>query len=152
MDTAWIQVFVLSLSECVAPTGKTVCQQHDVHYQFYDLAECETVLRQLLDYKAKTENIIVDEDNSRCLPTVRQSPTFASLQEANRQLGDTENWGEIPVERDEPRIESGEHQARLAKLPACDDSYSVTPCKVGQIIVESDASKEVPVWRKDDGD
>ena len=27
MDTAWIQVFVLTLSECVAPAGKTICQE-----------------------------------------------------------------------------------------------------------------------------
>ena len=29
MDTAWIQVFVLTLAECAAPAGKTVCQERE---------------------------------------------------------------------------------------------------------------------------
>lgn len=148
MDTAWIQVFVLSLSECVAPAGKTVCEKQESHYQFYNQGECETVLRQLLDYKSRAENIIIDKANSKCLPTVRQTPVYPSLQEANRQLGSTEHLDAIPAEKDESQPTAEEHQARLAKLPTCDDDRSVTPCKVGEIIVESDASKEVPVWRE----
>ena len=34
MDTAWIQVFVLTLSECVAPAGKAVCQEREFDLQF----------------------------------------------------------------------------------------------------------------------
>ena len=47
MDTAWIQVFVLTLSECVAPTGKTVCQPQETQYVFYDRRDCEAVLQAL---------------------------------------------------------------------------------------------------------
>ena len=39
MDTGWIQVFVLTLAECVAPPGKTVCQEQQVHYQFVEREE-----------------------------------------------------------------------------------------------------------------
>ncbi|MEX0976343.1 MAG: hypothetical protein WDZ50_04525 [Woeseia sp.] len=161
MDTAWIQVFVLSLSECVAPAGKTVCQEQLVQYEFYDRAECEAVLQQFIEYSAGAENIIINTEKSQCLATVRQSQTFRTLQQANRELGNIENLDTLPLEddaqedaqegaeQDTPRESSTEHAARLEKLPDCDSDYSITPCKVGQIIVETDATREIPVWRRD---
>jgi hypothetical protein len=150
MDTAWIQVFVLSLSECAAPAGKTVCQEQEINYQFFDKAECEEVLEQLIAHKDRADNIIVHADQSRCLPTVRQATTYESVREASEQLSEMEDWGTIPVEQDGPKVTSEAHQSRLEQLPTCDDSYSVTPCKTGQIIVESDGSERVPVWRRDE--
>ncbi len=149
MDTAWIQVFVLSLSECVAPAGKTVCQEQVVQYQFYDQAECEAVLQQFIKYSAGADNIIINAEKSQCLATVRQSPTFRTLQQANQELGAIDNLETLPVEQSAPPESSGEHAARLEKLPDCDSNYRVTPCKVGQIIVETDATREIPVWRRD---
>ncbi len=148
MDTAWIQVFVLSLSECVAPAGKTVCQEQVVQYQFYDQAECEAVLQQFIKYSAGADNIIINAEKSQCFATVRQSPTFRTLQQANQELGAIENLETLPVEQSTP-VPSGEHAARLEQLPDCDSNYSVTPCKVGQIIVETDATREIPLWRRD---
>ena len=98
MDTAWIQVFVLSLSECAAPAGKTVCQEQELNYQFFDKAECEEALRQLISYKDGADNIIVHADRSRCLPTVRQTTTYESVREANENLSGLEDWGTVPVE------------------------------------------------------
>lgn len=152
MDTAWIQVFVLSLSECAAPAGKTVCQEQEINYQFFDKAECEEALQQLIAYKDGAENIIVHADRSRCLPTVRQTTTYESVREANEHLSGLKDWGTIPVEQDGPKVTSEAHQARLKQLPACDDGYSVTPCKIGQIIVESDGSEPVPIWRREEDD
>lgn len=149
MDTAWIQVFVLSLSECAAPAGKTVCQEQEINYQFFDKAECEEVLEQLVAHKKDADNIIVHEDRSRCLPTIRQATTYDSVREANENLSELEDWGMAPVEQEGPQVTSEAHQARLEALPACDDDYSVTPCKVGQIIVESDGGEQVPVWQRD---
>lgn len=149
MDTAWIQVFVLSLSECVAPAGKTVCQEQVVQYQFYDQAECEAVLQQFIKYSSSADNIIINADKSQCLATVRQTQTFRTLQQANQELGNIENLETVPVEQNAPAESSTEHAARLEKLPDCNSNYSVTPCKVGQIIVETDATKEIPVWRRD---
>ena len=40
MDTAWIQVFVLTLSECVAPAGKTICQEQALELQFLTRSGC----------------------------------------------------------------------------------------------------------------
>lgn len=149
MDTAWIQVFVLSLSECVAPAGKTVCQEQVVQYQFYDQAECEAVLQQFIKYSSGADNIIINAEKSQCLATVRQSHTFRTLQQANQELGTIENLETLPVAQNAPAESSGEHASRLEKLPDCDSNYSVTPCKIGQIIVETDATREIPVWRRD---
>jgi hypothetical protein len=156
MDTGWIQVFVLTLAECVAPAGKTVCQEQQVQYQFVDREECEMVLQQLVDYSAGYENVIVNEQRSSCRPTAVQQPVFASLDEANEQLSDTEGWGTLNAQkqpaRDAGNTEPGQteaaHQQRLAALPECDDVNRRPPCKVGQIIVEAESEQEMEVWRR----
>jgi hypothetical protein len=159
MDTAWIEVFVLTLSECVAPSGKTVCQQQEVQYQFANREDCEAVLETLIASKANDENVIVNEGRSRCLPTAMEQPVFASVDEVNEQLGDSSGWGVIPPgqekeqqqARQTPDESQAAYQARLESLPECDQDNRVTPCKVGQIIVESEAEEEeVPVWKKED--
>jgi hypothetical protein len=159
MDTAWIQVFVLTLSECVAPSGKTVCQQQEVQYQFANREDCEAVLETLIASKANDESVIVDEGRSRCLPTAREQQVFASLDEANQQLGNSEGWGVIPPGQEEQQQQARQqasselqaaYQSRLESLPECDQNNRVTPCKVGQIIIESDAEdEEVQIWKKD---
>lgn len=157
MDTSWIQVFVLTLSECVAPSGKTVCQEREAQYEFVDRAQCEAVLDELVLYKEYDPNTIVN--SARCLPTARERQTYVSLDEVNRQLADTENWGILPPGETEPREPSmpepveetmTAHQQRLANLPECDEATSVTPCKVGQIIVEGETERELEVWRRDE--
>ncbi len=157
MDTSWIQVFVLTLSECVAPGGKTVCQEQQVQYEFADRAQCEAVLEELVTYKEHDANVIVN--SARCLPTARERQTYASLDEANQQLADTENWGIIPPGESEPQDDAAPepvqetvtaHQQRLANLPECDEATSETPCKVGQIIVEGETERELEVWRRDE--
>lgn len=158
MDTGWIQVFVLTLAECVAPAGKTVCQEQEVQYQFVDRQECETVLQQLIDYSAAAENVIVNAQRSSCLPTVVEQTVYASVAEANEELSDTEGWGRLEstqqAREDEAAGEGdGEtaaaHQQRLASLPACEDVNRRPPCKVGQIIVEAESGTELEVWRRD---
>lgn len=158
MDTGWIQVFVLTLAECVAPAGKTVCQEQEVQYQFVDRQECETVLQQLIDYSAAAENVIVNAQRSSCLPTVVEQTVYASVAEANEELSDTEGWGRLASNQQAREDEAagdgdGEtaaaHQQRLASLPACEDVNRRPPCKVGQIIVEAESGTELEVWRRD---
>jgi hypothetical protein len=60
MDTAWIQVFVLTLSECVAPAGKTVCQEQSFELQFLTEADCNYALQQLVSLKQESESVIID--------------------------------------------------------------------------------------------
>jgi hypothetical protein len=152
MDTGWIQVFVLTLSECIAPAGKTVCQEQEVQYQFVDKAECETVLQQLVDYSAGSDKVIVNEDRSSCLPTAKEAPVFASLDEANAELADSAGWGVLQPEQKREEIAQTQtaHQERLAKLPDCEATNRRPPCKVGQIIIESESGEEMEVWKREE--
>lgn len=158
METAWIQVFVLTLSECVAPSGKTVCQPQETQYVFYDRRDCEAVLQDLVAAKKNDETVIVNPDRSRCLPTARQRPVYASLEEAEQQLADTPGWGIIPAgeQPDERQQQSPDatrmaYMDRLQSLPECNEQKTVTPCKIGQIIVESPPEEEeVEIWKKEE--
>ncbi len=158
MDTAWIQVFVLTLSECVAPSGKTVCQPQEAQFVFYDRRDCEAVLQELVAAKKNDPTVIVNPDRSRCLPTARQRPVFASLEDAERELADTAGWGVIPPGEDapgEPRQAPDTtrmaYADRLQSLPECNEQKSVTPCKVGQIIVESPPEQQpVEIWKREE--
>ena len=158
MDTAWIQVFVLTLSECVAPSGKTVCQPQETQYVFYDRRDCEAVLQDLVAAKKNDEDVIVNPDRSRCLPTAKQRPVYASLEEAEQALADTAGWGIIPAgeqpgdgRQQPPDATRMAYVDRLQNLPECNEEKTVTPCKVGQIIVESPPEEEeVEIWQKEE--
>ena len=60
METAWIQVFILSISECVAPAGKTVCQEQQFELEFLTRSDCEVALEQFIALKDESERVIVD--------------------------------------------------------------------------------------------
>jgi hypothetical protein len=147
MDTAWIQVFVLILSECVAPAGKTVCQEQTLEMQFLTQADCEFALQQLVSLKQESGSVIIDPAKASCAATARQQPVFASLdaiEEANR---DQENWRAPAVEDTSPGVALASHQERLARLPDCGEEGVEAPCKVGEIIVEGGNVDSVDVWR-----
>ncbi|HWM27437.1 MAG TPA: hypothetical protein VNQ14_03185 [Woeseiaceae bacterium] len=152
MDTAWIQVFVLTLTECIAPAGKSVCQEQQVQYQFVDKAECEAALQHLVDYSAGADKVLVNVDRSSCLPTTKEQPVFVSLDEANKELANAEGWGVLEPEQkkaaDNTKTEAA-HQERLASLPDCEANNRTPPCKVGQIIVEAERGEEMEVWRRE---
>ena len=86
MDTAWIQVFVLTLSECIAPAGKTVCQEREFELQFLTRADCEFALQQLVTLKQSADDVIVDAGKSRCVVSSREGRVFASAAAVNRPV------------------------------------------------------------------
>ncbi len=144
MDTTWIQVFVLTLSECVAPAGKTVCQDHEIEMQFLSRADCEVALQELVALKDQFENVIINRRKSGCSISARESKSFASL-EAAKAASNAEEWRDL---ESEPAASLVPHEDRLKKLKTCEDSRGVAPCKSGSIIVESAASgREVEVWQ-----
>ena len=148
MDTAWIQVFVLTLSECVAPAGKTVCQEREFELQFLSLADCEVALQQLVSLKQASDNVIVDAGKSRCVASVREGRVFASGDAVNQPFGVGENTSgakSAPA----PGREYSAHQERLARLPECGDGDGVAPCRIGEIIIEEATPGNVDVWRQD---
>lgn len=150
MDTAWIPIFVLSFAECVAPAGKTVCQEREFELHFLTQADCDAALEQIIAVKDASETIIVDKKKSRCAPSARQHPVYANLAEVSAAVADDDAW--IAPATQAPTTDSMRtaHQERLASLPACEDSKGVAPCKIGEIIIEeAEAPKQVEVWRRE---
>ena len=148
MDTTWIQVFILTISECIAPAGKTVCQPNEFELTFLTRADCETALEQLVSLKTDAEDVIVNADESQCVPSARQQPAYDSLADINAAFAGQPGW-RAPVAEDTVPDPAGlSHDDRLANLPTCEASQGVAPCKVGSIIIEPDPSQAVEVWRK----
>ena len=148
MDTAWIQVFVLTLSECVAPAGKTVCQEQTLELQFLTRSDCEIALQQLVSLKQESESVIIDPAKASCVATARQQSVFASLDAIEEANQDKQNWRAPEVEDPSPGVALASHQERLARLPECGDEGVEAPCKVGEIIVEAGDVEPVDVWRR----
>ncbi len=147
MDTAWIQVFVLTLSECVAPAGKSVCQQQQFELEFLTRRDCEYALEQMIAMKDDLDNVIVDHGRSKCTASAREAGTFKSAEAIQKASGD--DWRD-PENADLRRVAVSEsHTERLANLKNCDETKGTAPCKVGDIIVEDATGAEVQVWRRD---
>lgn len=149
MDIAWIQVFILTLSECVAPAGKTVCQEQEFELQFLSQSDCEFALQQLVSLKQESDKVIIDADNASCTVSARQSKVFTSADGVGEAVGDDKNWRPPKTDGPRPGADKGAHQERLASLPACGEAAGVAPCRIGDIIIE-EATDSVEVWRRDE--
>lgn len=148
MDIAWIKVVVLTLAECVAPEGKTVCQEQQINYYFVDEVQCQKVLEQLIDYRDGFENVIVNKADSSCRPAAKDLQVFASRSAADAYF---EEMGGLGIISDEPSMKDflqERHDMRLESLNVCDDVNSVTPCRRGEIIIESMTGNKTEVWRQ----
>lgn len=148
MDAAWIKVVVLTLAECVAPEGKTVCQEQQVQYYFVDEAECQKVLEQLIDYRDGFENVIVNKADSSCQSASKNLEVFQTRSDADPSFVDEDGYvviGEDPKQKD---FMQEQHDLRLQSLPVCDDSQLVTPCRRGEIIIESVSENKTKVWKQ----
>lgn len=148
MDTAWIQVFVLMLSECVAPEGKTVCQQQELQIQFLDRGECELALEQLVSLKERADNVIVEADSARCVPSARRRDVFSDLADIRAAQSGSDDWQAPPADETEDDDTREAHLERLARLQSCEETGGREPCKVGDIIIEAPAGKKIEVWRR----
>lgn len=149
MATAWIQVFILTLAECVAPAGKTVCQEQHFEMQFLTLRDCEYALEQLITMKEQSDYVIVNRQKSGCAPTAAESESFASLDAINKANKDTAGW-RVAGENDDRRIAVNvNHKERLKDLMSCEETDFVVPCKIGDIIVEDATGNSVEVWKRD---
>lgn len=150
MDTSWIQIFILTLSECVAPAGKTVCQEQQFELRFLSQEDCSYALEQLIALKDEAEYVIVNRQKSGCAPSAAESKTYASLDAINDANKNTVGW-RVPGSEDARRIEVNQsYSERLSELMPCKDTGDVVPCKVGDIIVEEQAKGDsVDVWKRD---
>lgn len=150
MDAAWVEVIVLTLAECVAPAGKTVCQEQDTQYFFIEEHQCTAVLEQLIDYRNQLDNVIVNSAKSSCQPTVVSRETFSSSSEAARYLSGVKGVSEVSVAAAPKDFMQEAHEKRLEELPECSDDSAVRPCKRGQIIIEQSESSPTQVWRQEE--
>lgn len=151
MDTAWIQVFVLTFAECVAPAGKTVCQQNEFEMTFVSRSDCEIALEELIGAKDALPNVIVDKAASKCVATAREQEIFESPYDVAETVTDDTAWRAPDIREAASTSSSTDyHQSRLQSLPTCEASGGVAPCKIGQIIVEDETiSEPVEVWRRE---
>ncbi len=149
METAWIQVFVLVLSECVAPAGKIVCQDQEIEMQFLSRAECEVALEQLVSLKDQFENVIVNRHRSSCTASARQQDVFASLEDAKSAASDDAGWREPQDGEMQMAASNVSHQGRIENLTSCEESLGLAPCKIGDIIIEGATGARVDIWRSD---
>lgn len=146
MDPVWIKVFVLTLSECVAPAGKTVCQEQQIQMQFLAEAECEAALVQLIALKDQFDNTIVNRPKSGCTASARQTETYASLDEA-KAASNADQWHDPDAET-ESAASAIPHSERLKELVSCEESLGLAPCKSGDIIVEAaNTGTPVEIWQ-----
>jgi hypothetical protein len=149
MATAWIQVFILTFAECVAPAGKTVCQEQQFELQFLVRTDCEYALEQLIAMKDEADHVIVNRQKSACVASAVESETFASLDAIIEAHKDTAGW-RVPDENDVRRtVVNKDHTLRLAELMSCEETSNVVPCKIGDIIVEDATGDSVEVWKSD---
>ena len=152
MDTAWIQVFILTMSECVAPAGKSVCQEQEYQLAFATAESCEMARDQFVLLKSQSENIIVNRAQTRCSASTIEGTTYASREEAvaaiNGPAPALAAADPVSSERNVDFTETA-HRERLASLPTCDDSSGLAPCKIGEIIIEGESVQRTEVWRRD---
>lgn len=148
MDAAWIQVFVLTLSECLAPAGKTICQEQELQLLFVTQADCELAREQLVFLLDRADNVIVNKEKTRCTASARQQAIFATQDEVQQQSA-TE-WT-APASNAATSLDFTQqaHQERLENLPACEEVNSAAPCKIGDIIIEGASEQRTDVWRKE---
>lgn len=149
METAWIQVFILTLSQCIAPAGKMVCQEELVEYHFASEADCDRALTQMVDLASRADNILINHGKSSCRSATMQASVFADADAAKASLPDSENVAVIDGSKPSPDFLEASHSERLQNLQACEDTNGVPPCRVGEIIIEAQAdAKKTEVWRQ----
>lgn len=150
METGWIQIFVLTLTQCIAPAGKMVCQEESVEFQFADQVDCEVALVQMLDVAARVDNVIVNRDGSHCRAVTKQVEVYASAEDAGALFEVSENI-ELMASEDPPAdFTQSAHQERLKNLHNCDEVAGVAPCRIGEIIIEAaqDDDNRSQIWRR----
>ena len=150
METAWIQVFVLTLTQCIAPAGKMVCQEQAVEYQFTNEDDCASALVQLVDLAARSENVIVDRQKSNCRAAAKESVVYADADAATASLAGNDDFVLIDGKAPPPDFMQAAHEERLASLKTCEETNGVAPCRIGDIILEAPAeASQSQVWRRD---
>lgn len=148
METAWIQVFVLTLTQCIAPAGKVVCQEELVQFHFASQEDCDRALRQMVDIAATAQHVIVNEEGSRCNVAAKEAQVFASVEAANETITEGAELLVLKNEEQPADFTQTAHQERLSRLRECDTVSGVAPCKIGEIIIEAASEDNTEIWQQ----
>jgi len=148
VDTAWIQVFVLSFVECVAPVGKSVCQQQQFELEFLTRRDCEYAMQQMIDVKDQLDYVIVDRALTRCAAVAREAETYTDADAIQTASGTDPVITSAGV-NDRRTVVNTAHNERLQQLKSCEETNGSAPCTIGDIIVEEATGDSVEVWRRD---
>jgi hypothetical protein len=149
METAWIQVFVLTLTQCIAPAGKMICQEESVEYYFTNEDDCANALVQMVDLAAHANNILIDRQKSNCKPAAKESIVYASADAAKASLANSDDFVLIDGKTPPANFMQVAHNERLESMKSCEETNGVAPCKIGEIIVEAAAeSRKTEVWQR----
>ncbi len=152
MDAAWVQVFVLTVSQCVAPEGKAVCQEEVLTMDFLSRSDCEAALEEITAAKNADKQIILNVDATKCSTTARKREVWASIESVNEALAGTDDYDAPDAAEAQEDFIQVAHDKRLSEVPDCIDGTGIYPCRRGQIIVEEPASRQVEVWRLESGE
>lgn len=147
METAWIQIFILTFAECVAPAGKSVCQEQQFELTFLSQSDCDYALEQLIAAKDDADNVIIDRQKSGCFVSAVESDTYTSLELISDEYKDTVGWRDPGQNNLRRAAVNKDHRTRLDDLMSCEETGNVVPCKVGDIIVEDATGDKVEVWK-----
>lgn len=150
METAWIEVFILTLAECVAPAGKTVCQEQQFELHFQNRGDCEYALQQFIAMKDELDYVIVNRAKSRCSPSAIEAETFSDLEAIEAAKKDSAGWRTPDAVAARRSVVNSSHSDRLSALQSCEESSGVAPCTIGDIIVEEAGGDDIEVWRRGD--
>ncbi|MCH9693244.1 MAG: hypothetical protein K0U72_01935 [Gammaproteobacteria bacterium] len=146
MESVWIQVFVLTVAECVAPAGKSVCQEQSFELQFLTRRDCEYAYEQLITMKDELDNVIIDRSQSGCTASASEVTSYETIDSVAAASDD--DW-RMPTNTEQRRAAvNTQHRARLEQVKTCEESRGRAPCKIGEIIVEEATGDSVEVWRK----
>lgn len=145
METAWIQVFLLTLTQCIAPPGKLVCQEESVEFLFAEQVDCEVALVQMLEVAARVDTVIVNRESSHCRAVAKEMKVYASAAEAGGESAGAQTLTTLQNDDPPPDFTQTAHRDRLDSLQNCDKVAGVAPCKIGEIIIE--AAGDLEIWR-----
>ena len=149
METAWIQVFVLTLTQCIAPAGKMVCQEETVEYYFASEDDCARALVQMVDLAARADNILVDRERSDCKPGIKETRVFASGDDARSSMSSGQDVVLIDNKVPPPDFMQSAHNDLLQDMQSCEETDGVAPCKSGDILIDAAAEvRKSQVWQQ----
>ena len=83
------------------------------------------------------------------MSSARKSRVFDSPDAVSKESGAAGDWLPLPAQKErQPDFLQVAHQERLETLHDCESVAGVTPCKIGEIIIEGATVRKMEVWQQ----